>query len=25
MDLFLERLSQHLEFELMRIYGTSEG
>jgi hypothetical protein len=25
MDLLLERLSQQLEFELMRIYGTSEG
>ena len=25
MDLLMERLSQQLEFELMRIYGTSEG
>ena len=25
MDLLMERLSRQLEFELMRIYGTSEG
>jgi len=25
MDALVERLSQQLEFELMRIYGTSEG